>query len=36
MVARNIHRIGAILREQEVKRMQRRQRSSDPPCKLAA
>ena len=36
VVARNIHRIGAILREQEVKRMNRRQRLADPPCKLAA
>ena len=36
VVARNIHRIGAILREQEIKRMNRRQRLADPPYKLAA
>jgi len=36
VVARNIHRIGAILREQEIKRMNRRQRLADPPRKLAA
>lgn len=36
VVARNIHRIGAILREQEIKRMNRRQRHADPPHKLAA
>ncbi len=36
VVARNIHRFGAILREREVKRMNRRQRHADPPCKLAA
>lgn len=36
VLARNIHRIGAILREREVKRMNRRQRHADPPCKLAA
>ena len=36
VVARNIHRIGAILREQEIKRISRRQRHADPPWKLAA
>jgi len=36
VVARNIHRIGAILREQEIKRMKRRQHHPDPPHKLAA
>ena len=36
VVARNIHRIGTILREQEIKRMNRRQRHADPPHKLAA
>lgn len=36
VVARNIHRIGAILREREIKRMNRRQRHADPPYKLAA
>jgi hypothetical protein len=36
VVARNIHRLGAILREQEHKRAQRKIRSSDPPYQLAA
>jgi transposase, IS5 family len=36
VVARNIHRIGAILRKQEIKRMKRQHRYADPPYKLAA
>ena len=36
VVGRNIHRIGAILREEEIKRIKRQHRYADPPCKLAA